>query len=202
MKRVFVGFVCCLLLLNCSKNKEKSIFKNKPYIISYEDIKNSNYLKKKNIPLPPKGFYSESQLLIDKKGHFYYYQKEHFRTGCGTKEESDTLPHFISLEPNDIIKIPETSVNDFLSENILNKKENRRILIVASQKDTIKNTSFFNFINKNQLVAYQIRLTTQEEDTVLKYKLEDKFYSPQNIKWDQNKITFPFIKPKLAKNSN
>ncbi|WP_163408950.1 hypothetical protein [Flavobacterium ajazii] len=197
MARIIIGFIICFLLGNCAKKKENIIIKNKPYIIAYEDIKSSNYLKKKNIPLPPKGFYSESQLLIDKKGHFYYYQKEHFRAGCGTKEESDTLPHFINLKPNDIIIIPEESLTNFLSQNILNKVINRRILIVASQNDTIKNTSFFNFINKNQLIAYQIRRTTQEEDTVLKYKLEDKYYSPQDIKWDQNRITLPFIKPKL-----
>ncbi len=203
MARIFISIIVCFLFLSCNKKEEKIVVKNKSYIISYEDIKFSNYLKKKNIAPPPKGFYNQSQLLIDKKGHFYYYQKEHTGAICGTGLENDTLPHFINLQPKDIVKIPKGSINDFLSENILNKEERYRILIVASQNDTIKNTSFFNFINKNKLRAFEIRRTTQEEDTVLKYKLEDKYYySPQDIKWDQNRITFPFIKPKLSKNLN
>ncbi|MFD1603672.1 hypothetical protein ACFSJW_10845 [Flavobacterium artemisiae] len=194
MARIFIGFMICFLLSNCDKRKENIIIKNKPYIISYEDIKLSNYLKGKNIPLPPKGFYNESQLLIDKKGHFYYYQKEYTGAICGTGLENDTLPHFINLQPKDIVKIPKGSINDFLSENILIKEERYRILIVASQNDTIKNTSFFNFINKNKLRAFEIRRTTQEEDTVLKYKNnrnEHIYYYPDSIKWDRTKIKLP-----------
>ncbi|MFH6998307.1 hypothetical protein ACHRVZ_10275 [Flavobacterium sp. FlaQc-57] len=149
-------------------------------------------LKKGNIPLPPKGFYGESQLIIDKKGNLYFYQKRYFLEFCSYGSEKDTLPHFLDLQPKDIVKIPETSLDDFLSENILNKEKNRRILIVASQNDTIKNTSFFNFINKNKLQAYAIRRTTQEEDTVLKYKTNNNdYYYSDSIKWDRTKIKFP-----------
>ena len=70
----------------------------------------------------------------------------------------------------------------------MNKEENRKILIVASQNDTIKNTSFFDFINKNKLRAYLIRKTTQEEDTVLKYKKNNESYYSGEIKWDKTKI--------------
>lgn len=111
--------------------------------------------------------------------------------------KNDTLPHFLDLQPKDLVQIPKNIVTDFLSQNILNKEENRRILVVASQNDTIKNVSFFDFINKNQLRAYLIRRTTQEEDTVLKYKKNNEYYNSEDIKWDQDRITLPFIKPKL-----
>lgn len=196
MTRIFIAFMICLLLLNCAKREEKIVIKNKPYIISYENEKFDKYadsLKKNSntVALRPKGFYGESQLIIDKQGDFYYYQNRYIGIGCGTGRENDTLPYFLDLQPKDIIKVPQTSISDFLSENILSKEKNRRILIVASQTDTIKNTSFFNFINKNKLQAYAIRRTTQEEDTVLKYKENNYSYFSVEIKWDKTKIKLP-----------
>lgn len=192
MARIFIGFMVCFLFLNCEKKNEKILEKQKPYIISFEDMKFERYadsLKKhsKTVALPPKGFYGESQLIIDNQGNFYYYQKEFTGIGCGTGRENDTLPHFLNLQPKDIIKVPQSDLSDFLSENILIKEKNRRILIVASQNDTIKNTSFFNFTNRNKLQAFVIRRTTQEEDTVLKYKKNNSFYFSEQIKWDKTK---------------
>jgi hypothetical protein len=86
------------------------------------------------------------------------------------------------------------NLTDFLSENILIKEKNRQILIIASQKDTIKNTSFFDFLNTKNIGTYVIRRTTQEEDTVLKYKNNVNkhiYYYPDSIKWDKTKIKLP-----------
>lgn len=197
MTRIFIGSMICFFLLNCDKKEKKIVVKNKSYIISYEDRKFLQILKKGNISLPINGFYGENQLIIDKNGNLFFYQKEYIRAGCGTRSENDTLPHFFNLQPKDIIRIPKACVNNFLSENILDKEEYRRILIIASQNDTIKNTSFFNFVNKNKLRAYLIRRTTQEEDTVLKYKKNNDSYYSEDIKWDKNRIQLPFVKPKL-----
>lgn len=200
MTRIFVGFMICLLLLNCAKKEEKAVNKNKPYIISYEDKELQNYidsLKKSNsktVAFPRKGFYGEHQLIIDKKGNLYFYQKEYIMITCSYGSENDTLPHFLGLEPKDILRIPQKNLTDFLSENILTKEKNRQILIIASQKDTIKNTSFFEFLNKKNIDTYIIRRTTQEEDTVLKYKNNTNkhiYYYPDSIKWDKTKIKLP-----------
>jgi hypothetical protein len=81
MMRVFIGFMVCLFLLNCTKQKEKIVIKNKPYIISYEDRKLQNYIdslkesKSNFAAFPRKGSYGEHQLIIDKKGNLYFYQK-------------------------------------------------------------------------------------------------------------------------------
>ncbi|KAF2079553.1 hypothetical protein [Flavobacterium sharifuzzamanii] len=203
MARIFIGFMICFLFLNCEKKKEKTAVESKPYIISYEDRKLKNYydsLQKNNpnTPPPPKGFYSESQLIIDKKREFYYYKKDFMRHGCGTTLKSDTIPHLINLKPNDLVKISQADLANFLSDDFTTKKEHKGILIIASQNDTIKNELLFNFLNKKN-ISFFIRKTTQEEDTVLKYKKRNETYKSENIKWDQNRITLPFIKPKLEK---
>lgn len=199
MVRIFIGFMICFLFWNCCK-KEKTAVKNKQYIISYEDRKLQNYIDslKKNksnfAVFPRKGFYSEHQLIIDKKGNLYFYQKEYFMELCSYGSENDTIPHFLGLEPNEIVRIPQKNLTDFLSENILTKGKDRQILIIASQKDTIENTSFFEFLKTKNIGTYIIRRTTQEEDTVLKYKNNTNkhiYYYPDSIKWDRTKIKFP-----------
>ncbi|MBW1657171.1 hypothetical protein [Flavobacterium quisquiliarum] len=202
MARILFGFMI-LFLFNCSKKEEKIVINNKPYIISYENKKFNKYadsLKEKSdkVIFPSlKGFYCQNQLLIDKKGNLFFYQIEYIPKICGSTMETDTIPYLSNLHPIDLVKLPHSSVNDFLYLNILNKEKNEQRLIIASQNDTIKNMSIFNFVNK--LEAYKIRRTTQEEDTVLKYKKNNKFYNYEDIKWDQNRIILPFIKPKLSR---
>ena len=197
MKSVFIGFMICFFLLNCAKKEEKIIEKNKTYIISYEDVKLEKYYDSikthtdRFAPPPRKGFYAESQLIIDKKGNLYFYQKRYFLEFCSYGSEKDTLPHFLDLQPKDIVKIPKKCLNDFLSENILTKEKRRQILIIGSQSDTIKNPYFLDFLKSNIIQTYYIRRTTQEEDTVLKYKTNNDYYYSDSIKWDRTKIKFP-----------
>jgi hypothetical protein len=196
MKKILAGFLICLFMLSCSK-KEDNQKKITTYVISYENQKHKNYsdsLLRNNsnlIEIPKRGIYGESQLVIDKKGNLYFYQNAYVMRMCGTRDENDTLPHFLDLKPKDFVQIPENSLGDFISKNILTKEKNRRILIIASQCDTIKNISFLNFLSNNQLNAYYIRKTTQEEDTVLQYKIGDKYYDFEYVKWDKTKIKFP-----------
>lgn len=205
MKRVFIGFMICLLFLNCTKKKEKSIEKSKPYIISYEDKELEKYYDSikthtNRVAIPPrKGFYGESQLIIDKKGNLYFYQTKYIQILCSYGSEKDTLPHFLDLQPKDIVKIPKKYLSDFLSENILTKEKRRQILIIGSQSDTIKNPYFLDFLKRNIIQTYYIRRTTQEEDTVLKYKRNNNYYYSDDIKWDRTKIKFP--KKKLILNN-
>jgi len=193
MERAFIYFIICLLFLNCSKREEKNIVKNKPYIISKENRETLEDLKKRKIPPPStKGFfYGESQLIIDQKGDFYYYQKKYSPILCSYESDKDTLPDFLDLHPKDIIKIPQKTLTEFISENILTKEKLRQILIIASQSDTIKNDYFLSFLKSGLVRTYFIRKTTQEEDTVLKYKKNNEYYYSDEIKWDKTKIKLP-----------
>ena len=79
----------------------------------------------------------------------------------------------------------------FLSENILSKEKRKQILVIGSQNDTIKNHYFLDFLKSNIIQTYYIRRTTQEEDTVLKYKTNGDDYYSDSIKWDRTKIKLP-----------
>ncbi|WP_426486557.1 hypothetical protein [Flavobacterium sp. 2] len=185
MWRPLIGFIICFLLLNCEKKK------NIPYLISVEKIKLLNDLKQKSIPPPP--FYSYNNLIIDQKGNFYFYQKDYTPWHC-IPSEKDTIPDLFDIKPIEITKIPNSSIIDFIKQNVANKNEMKRILIIASQNDTIKDNSLISYLNENELRAFSIRRSTQEEDTVLKYKKNDEYYNYKNIKWDQNRIMLPVYK--------
>lgn len=193
MKRIITGIIICMLFANCIKNEGKKVPKRDSYIISYEDKKLKDQkdsierVNNKKIFIT-KGFYAESQLLIDRNDNLFFYQNKYFRNFCDFGQEYDTLPHFLDLHPKDIIKIPQNSLIDFLNENIMSKEKNRQILIIASQNDTIKNSAFLDFLENNKIPTYLIRRTTQEEDTVLFYKKNEKYYFSDEIKWDITKI--------------
>jgi len=179
MIRIFIGLMFCLFFYSCKKRENQQ--ENTSYVISVEKRKLLNELKKKKTPLPPAGFYSYNNIIIDQKGDFYFYQKEYTPWHC-IPFEGDTIPDFLNINPIEIIKIPNSSIIDFINQNVSNKDEMHRRLIVASQKDTIKNTAILSFLNQNSLRYFGIRKTTQEEDTVLKYKKNNQYYNSESIK--------------------
>lgn len=138
MTRIFIGIIMCLLLLNCSKKKEKKIVKNNPYIISKENIETLEYLKKRKIPPPPPPpgqlFYGTNAFIIDKDSNLYYFQGNKSVLACSTGSENDTIPYFIDLQPKDLVEIPNNCIADFVKLNY--KKEIRNLTFISSQLDT------------------------------------------------------------------
>jgi hypothetical protein len=215
MKSALIGFITCLLLFNCAKKEEKKIVTNKPYIISQENkpklsSKQENKQEIKNIPPPPPPppnssipgwlVYGTNTFIIDTNSKIYYFQRnDNIGFICGT-ETADTIPHFINLQPKDLIEIPNKNIYDFIKLNY--KDDIRNITFIASKSDTLNSKSFFDLRKTLESFTkgrdfYHIRRTTQEEDTVLKYKKDNIYYNSEDIKWDKKRIIFPFIKPKL-----
>ena len=69
---------------------------------------------------------------------------------------------------------------------------------IGSQLDTLKSNTYFKLQealdkhlsfsqDRDCYVAYR---TTQEEDTVLHYKKNNRLYRPELIKWDLKRIKF------------
>lgn len=207
MKNYIFIFII-LTLLGCNKKKSDIVSKNntliKPYIISYEDRKikeNTDSLKKSGsalIYLPRKGYYGESILIFDRNNDVFFYQNRYQPIFCSYGMENDTLPEFLNLQPKDLIKIPKKSIELFIEENIMKKEKKRQILIIASQKDTIKDEIILNFLHHFKVPTYIIRTTTLEEDIVLHYKKTNQYYYSKEINWDTTKIKLnkaKFIKP-------
>lgn len=213
MKSALIGFITCLLLFNCAKKEEKKVDTNKPYIISQENkpkpsSKQENKQEIKNIPPPPPPpsnstipgwlVYGTNTFIIDTDSKIYYFQRNDIGFICGT-ETADTIPHFINLQPKDLIEIPNKNIYDFIKLNY--KDDFRNITFIASETDTLKSKAFFDLRKTLEsftkgLDFYHIRRTTQEEDTVLKYKKNNKYYDSEDIKWDKTKIKFPNYKIK------
>lgn len=190
MRNLFL-FTLLFSVLGCSK-KETSEEEVKPYIISEKEREN----KKKDFPIPPiPPFYGTNNFIIDKEGNIFYFQFREVGSFCGFGLENDTIPYFIDLQPEDLIKIPNSSISDFVESNL--RKGSRNFTHISSQSDTIKSENALKLlkaIGKYFYVGdkdiYIIRRTRQEEDTVLHYKKENKYYSSEDIKWDKSRIKF------------
>jgi hypothetical protein len=198
MVRIFIGFMVCLLLLSCTKKANKTVVKNKPYIISKEDRETLEDLKKRKIPPPPKPpgwlIYGTNTFILDKDSNIYYFQGNRIGLVCLTGSENDTIPYFIDLQPKDLIEIPNNCIADFIKLNY--KEEIRNITFISSQLDTLQSKNYFDLMEAIKTSCqdrdtYFIGETTQEEDTVLKYKKNNESYYFENIKWDKTKIKFP-----------
>ncbi|MFA9189760.1 hypothetical protein AAGV28_00125 [Flavobacterium sp. FZUC8N2.13] len=205
MKRIVLGFMICLFFGNCSKKREIKE-ENLPYIIS------KNYNKKiirGNVTVPPPPptpgwlIYGTNTFIINSDSTLYYFQNSKTGYICGTRSEFDTIPHFINLQPKDIIEIPVNSITDFIKLNY--KDDFRNITFIASKSDTLKSKIYFDLkkaldLSLSDRDFYQIRRTTQEEDTVLIYKKSNKYYNSDDIRWDKTRIKFPelikFVKRK------
>ena len=190
---------CFLIILtfsffsNCSKKEEVA---NVPYIISKEERNLKRMIEEEKILSPPKGYYGWTHIVIDEKGDFYFYQRP-YRFIWICIDEEDPLPEFIDLTPNDLVKIPNHTIADFLKQNTAKRiKDKKGGFIIASQLDTLKTKAFFDLMHfihdykKSQIALYLIRRTTQEEDVVLKYKKNDLDYDADSIQWDKSRIRF------------
>ncbi|MEO8240165.1 MAG: hypothetical protein ABI793_03550 [Flavobacterium sp.] len=202
MKRVFIGFVFCCLLSNC--NKKENTKENIPYIISQKTHK---VIHGEIVPSPPPipGWlvYGTNTFIINSDSTAYYFQNKGIGFICGTPN-ADTIPYFINLQPKDLIEISNKNLYEFIKLNY--KDDFRNATFIASESDTLKSKIFFDlrkslshFIRDRDFCV--IRRTTQEEDTVLKYKRSNGSYYSEDIKWDKTKIKFPeqikFVKPPI-----
>lgn len=198
MNKVLIGLCIGFVVLSCSKKKEIKNESLAPYIISKEDRELQEELKRTGKELLVHfNFYAANEILIDSVGNLFHRDletpkySENTTSLCGNGLQNDTIPEFINLQPKDLVELPNNSIEKYITQTILSKPKNHQVLIMASQSDTIKNKRFLKFLQKIKIPTYLIRRTTQEEDTVLYYKKENKVYLSSEIKWDSTKIKFP-----------
>ncbi|WP_396169635.1 hypothetical protein [Flavobacterium sp.] len=206
MKKILIVLIIGIFI-GCNKKKSNdNAYLKKPFIISefWKPIlkyrkanRDTNSVYPSPPPLPIAGFsYGNNIFIIDKKTNIYYYQQEKINGFiCGTGRINDTIPEFINLKPENIIEIPKGCIDDFIKLNIRKGERNR--INIASQLDTLTFDSYYimmkainNTCNENDRDVYIVRRTTQEEDTVLKFVGNDKYYFPKEINWDKKRIKF------------
>lgn len=200
MKKVVVLILICLFF-GCNKKEDSEV--QKPYIISVEnkEIIHNNDTVPPPPPVPGWLVYGTNTFILNSDSTAYYFQNKEIGMICGTLT-SDTIPYFINLQPKDLIEVSNKNIYDFIKLNY--KEDFRNITFIASHSDTLNSKFFFdlqkslNFFKRNR-DFYLIRRTTQEEDTVLKYKKSNKYYDSNSIIWDKSSIKFPEKFPEQVK---
>lgn len=169
-------------------------------------------------------FYFNMTIIFDSTDLVYLYQtdiiennesvvKVPFR-GCIVDASDDyykfiKYPGFIELKTENLMKFDNKDFINFVCANIdifqfNNPNCGARLFIIASNKDTITNPAFYDFMSLIRLqqetensVYYHIRRTTEEEDTVIFYKRRNLKYNPNSIVWSKNFLSgeyAPFTK--------
>ena len=183
-------FVCVSLLFICCNNPK--VVEEKPYVISVE--KKRDELRRETdslyIPLPPFNFYLENHLILSKNQDLYYYQlgRADFLMDCVPRQ--DSIPIFKNLQVANLVNVTHVDLDSLFKYNILNKGRSRNHIVLGSQCDTIKNQNLLKSLKSSRIPIFVFRRTTQEEDTVLHYKIRNEIYISDYIKWDMKRIYF------------
>lgn len=192
--------ICCLIFISaCSQKTQDSGF---TYVVSsFNKLKDS---KEPPPPSPPS--YGPFNFIIDTAGQIYYYQlqagKLKFLDGCTS---DDKTPVFINLQPENIVQLSLTNIDDFITTNILHFESEYKYIGIACQQDTVTTIGLKRLIDIFSDTAnhskYFVRKTTQEENVVLDHKQRQIYYDANSVKWDSTEIMLPlnFTMPHVEK---
>jgi len=146
---------------------------------------------------PIRTYYLPFNILVDSTGQLFYFQLPYYHFQCGTGLDWDTPPEFLNLKPKDLIKLPDQNVDVFIKQNLELMEEGGRRICIASLKDTFQSEGLhkaFKILKDSTLHANWILIkATQEERTVLDYKVRQAFYDPESIQYDSTQIHKPKI---------
>lgn len=197
----FFFYALIAFFISCGKKTEKAT--TKYYVISKQD----SIFKKSTVPPPPPPdlemkFYSDIVFVLGNNNKVYIYQTEKVYNFSKEEFYETESPNFINLKPEHLITIDSENFISFIKNNndILKFGQSRysKFLCVASEKDTIKNTAFYDMIDfmnskeSNKRIVYLVRKTTEEENNVLKCKKNNKEYLPEKINWSQKFLNNKF----------
>ena len=171
MKIYFLVFLLISCVACCNKPEKQSYF-----------VARSVYNSDTTDNLDPV-FYGDFNFILD-DSHIYYFQHERKKLYCGNCDDSDAnKPPFLGLTPDSLLKVESEDLLYFL--NTLNLEDNKKLVIVFSPTDTIKNDGLHfikNFFSdKRALVG--IQKCTEESFFVYQAKRLNKAYNPRKIQW-------------------
>lgn len=158
---------------------------------------------------PVNNFYLRLVFILDSTNLVHLYQTEVVQLDserAKRKRLDDELApseppfsDFIGLKPEHLLTFKSSDLMSFIEENslifeldTLNYKR-RKAFVVASTKDTISNPFFYDLVNlvsqkenSGSTVMGLVRMTSEEENEVIKHKKNKIPYEPKNINWSSN----------------
>lgn len=184
--------VCtCCIVIACTQRTVQN--KSETFIVPVDTMPVYDKSKSEIPPPPPpnRAYYFAANFIIDTAGQTFFYPQPPLRNDDEIRDWN-TPPKFIDLKPNDIIHVPNDSLEEFITGNILNLDSSKRYVAIGSAKDTITSVGLAKIIAmckeaKNH-IRWKFRMATQEETIVLGYKKRHANYSPDEIKWDSTKV--------------
>jgi len=213
---LITGFIMLLSLSSCKNTPVKEY-----YIISTGDSTDfsKKYSDENKIRIPRIGavvpggeFYYDLVIIFDSTDFVYLYQTDYLENkasiiktprGCVIREDDDYYkftkhPIFLGLSTEHLLKFDSKIFIDFIKSNndifrFDTSTQRPRIIFLASNKDTIMNSAFYDVMTLTKPVRktinrvhYIIRMTTEEENNVIFCKRRNIAYNPHNIKWSKN----------------
>ena len=194
-------------ITSCRKDAEKQNQKVE-YIISREDSINDAWVKSNKVPSPlvPEDMkcYLDIVFIFDPKKVYIYQTERNFNPDG--KEIKYEYPNYIGLKPEYLLTIDNKNFVTFLKDNnslfgVFTEGNIRGSFCIASETDTLKSLAFVDLAKElkkaKSKAHYIVRKTTEEENTVLKYKRNNQEFFPEKISWSNkflNGNLTPFTK--------
>lgn len=157
-----------------------------------------------SISLPPElKWYTDVVFIFDSNDKVHIYQTKMVKNSeleniikRGDSFEPD-YPYFLELQPEQLLTIKSNNFSDFIKDNNEIFKFDtlqhnyRRIFIAASTTDIIKNPAFYELVElikaknvmQRKVVLFNTRLTTDEENYVIKCKHQKIEFKPELQTW-------------------
>lgn len=194
----FSMFIMALILVGCNNPKEADAVPEKPieYTVAADILQ--AFPDGQRSFASSADYYSDKNFIIDETGRIFFYGRRKYRTWDCTPEDISTAPipkpEFINLHPEEIIEIPEKSIEDFIKLNTSNDNQELSLPMIASARDTFESPALDRLLTQiyhHKKTIHVIRRMTEEEKVVMRYKRSKEIYFPDRIKWDTTKIVFP-----------
>ncbi len=150
-------------------------------------------------PHPPALFYAQHNFIVYTNGKTYYHDKFKDFGWCGTGVDTSN-PAFLNLNTSDLVELTDDNLVRFVRNTVQDSSSYHRKVtaIISSPTDTITNKHFKEIINvfrQEKFNIYSVRKTTEEENVVLKHKIENRDYNPELIVWKSDFGGIKFLPP-------
>ena len=186
------------LLISCGITSCRKYAENESekieYIISKENSIQKSWIKLNKVPNPitPEDMkcYLDVVFIFDPKKVYIYKAERKFNPNG--EEIKYEYPNYIGLKPEYLLTVDNNNFVTFLKDNnslfgVFTERNIRGSFCIASETDTLKGQAFEDLIkelkNAKSKAFYIVRKTTEEENTVLKYKRNNQEFLPEKISW-------------------